>query len=142
MSSIERLFTYGTLRMGADNAMQKFLTDRAGWLGQATFQGNLYYCNGHPAVLPSENNEDKVIGDLFEAGKLHEIFKTLDRYEGFDPANKAESLYLRKQKTVTLQSSKKKQALEAWIYLYNKPIDKARKIRSGDYLKYSETNLG
>lgn len=141
MSSIELLFTYGTLRLGADNPMQNFLSVRAHWLGQASFQGKLYYCNGHPAVLPSNHSKDKVIGDLFEVDESTDILKILDRYEGFDPANEEGSLYLRKSKRVSLDKGDKKERLEAWIYIFNRPIDTAVRINSGDYLQYSKSNL-
>jgi len=47
------LFTYGTLRKGTGNKMQEFLDKRSQWMGQATFQGRLYFTGGHPAVIDS-----------------------------------------------------------------------------------------
>lgn len=132
--SNEILFTYGTLRKEADNPIQRFLIDRAVWIGKGFFQGKLYFTNGHPAAVPSDSQTNSVTGDLFDIENSPELLQTLDRYEGYDPANPEGSLYIRAKKTIWLKESDKN--VEAWIYLFNKPVDASEEISSGDYLRF------
>lgn len=132
--SKELLFTYGTLRRGVESPMQRFLTDRTTWLGEATFQGKLYYVGGHPAAIPSSLKKDTVTGDLFEIDGSSDLIRRLDQYEGFDKNNHTASLYIRDKKNVRLNDTT--EILDAWIYLFNKGVDGSKQIHSGDYLRY------
>ena len=128
------LFTYGTLRKGVDIPMQRFLSNRSTWMGEAIFQGKLYYVGGHPAAVPSSSKKDAVTGDLFRIDNGTDLIRRLDQYEGFDENNRKGSLYIREKRKVRLKKSDK--TLLAWIYLFNKPVDDSQKIESGNYLHY------
>ena len=132
----ERLFTYGTLRKGEQNPMQEYLQKNSTWLGRAQFHGKLYFADGHPAAVSSNDDESVILGDLFECNRGKGLLKELDRYEGYHPDDTKRSLYIRKMRTVTLEESGK--MCKAWIYLYNQPIKNATHISSGDYRKFSQ----
>lgn len=133
--SNEILFTYGTLRKDADNPMQQFLIKRAIWIGEAFFRGKLFFANGHPAALPSHSQNDSIIGDIFDIGNSPDLLPKLDNYEGYKPDYREESLYIREKRRVYLKKSN--QELKAWIYLFNKPVNKSEEISSGDYLQFA-----
>ena len=128
------LFTYGTLRREADTAMRKVISREAAYIGEGSYQGELYLAGSHPAVIPSQDQEDQVAGDLFDLSKAPGLLERLDRYEGYDPREPEASLYVRKMGQIQLRDSR--QTREAWIYLYNRSLKQARKIPSGDYLAY------
>lgn len=134
----ELLFTYGTLRKDIDIPMQQFLTDRTTWIGEATFQGKLYYVGGHPAAIPSSSSNDSITGDLFEIDGSSDLIHRLDQYEGFDKHNQSSSLYIREKKKVHL--NKTGEIYGAWIYLFNKPVAGSKEIKSGDYLRFRDKN--
>lgn len=132
--SKELLFTYGTLRKAVDSPMQQFLTDRTTWIGEAYFQGKLFFVGSHPAAIPSTSSTNIVIGDLFEVHASSDLISRLDRYEGFDKNNPQKSLYIREKVEVRLKETNK--YFDAWIYLFNRPVDGSQKINSGDYLSF------
>jgi len=132
----EYLFTYGTLRKGESNPMQDHLERNAKWIGKALFRGKLYYANGHPAAISSANENDIIVGDLFEFDKKSGLLQELDRYEGFHPGRLDESLYIRKKRDVILKESEEPH--KAWIYIYNQPVERAKLIASGDYVQFSK----
>lgn len=132
--SKDLLFTYGTLRREVESPMQRFLTDHTTWIGEAVFQGKLYFVGGHPAAIPSSSNEDTVIGDLFEVNAASNLIERLDQYEGFNKNNHDVSLYIREKKKVRLKKSNN--VKDAWIYIFNGPRDRSIVIESGDYLSF------
>lgn len=128
------IFTYGTLRKGEHNTMQEFLSSSARWIGKALFKGNLYYADGHPAAVSCSEQKEKILGDIYEFDADSKLLQTLDHYEGYHPEKLDESLYIRKKRNVMLKESGK--VWEAWIYLYNQPVDNAEIITSGDYVQF------
>lgn len=113
--------------------MQRVLSNNAGHIGEAAFQGKLFLVEDFPGVVPSSDPGDLVKGDLYELGSK-EILSKLDRYEGFDADRKEESLFLRKLMTVRLLYPGKD--LKAWIYIYNGETGHLPIIKSGDYLNF------
>lgn len=134
------LFTYGTLRQGADTAMRRVISREASYIGEATYRGKLYFAGGHPAAIPSQNEDDQVTGDLYNLAGAPGLLQRLDRYEGYDRHKPEASLYIREEVSVILKKGGK--ALQAWMYLYNRSVDQAHEIASGDYLAYRSNRKG
>lgn len=135
-ASKELLFTYGTLRKGESNPMQQYLQTNADWIGKATVKGKLFFADGHPAAVSATDDKSQIIGDLFEFDQSSGLLYELDRYEGYRPANPDNSLYLRKMRKVCLINSGK--IRDAWIYIYNQPVNNALSIPSGDYAQFGK----
>lgn len=127
------LFAYGSLRRGSGHPMQSVLSNNAGYIGEAAFQGKLFLVEDFPGVVPSSDPGDIIKGDLYEL-RSKEILSKLDRYEGFDADRKEESLFLRKLMTVRLLPQEKD--IIAWIYIYNGETGHLPIIKSGDYLSF------
>lgn len=113
--------------------MQGVLSQNAGWIGEAIFQGKLFLVHKFPGAICSSDPDDIVKGDLFELQKP-ELLQRLDRYERFNPNREEESLFVRKREQIRLLSGEEE--FEAWIYLYNRPTAHLTPIKSGDYLNF------
>lgn len=92
---------------------------------------------GYPAVTPSSEPGNPVVGELYLLHEPQRVLPQLDRYEGYDPADPRRSLYLRVEKKVTL--AEPGTGIMSWIYIYNRPTANLTPIPSGDYLAYSNT---
>jgi len=136
------LFVYGTLR-GSDVEEAQVLAARAKRLGTATLQGRMYRCHEvaadgraltYPAAVPGEADDDVVRGELFELPAdpeaRDELLSVLDRYEEFDAARAASSLFIR---CILPVKSHRGRFVHAWVYVYNRPVDSLARISSGDF---------
>jgi pyruvate carboxylase len=95
--------------------------------------GRLYDLGEFPGAIPSELPGEEVEGELYELGDLRRQLKALDEYEEFNPDHPEECLFIRQRVDVQIEDGER---LKAWAYLLpRKPAD-ARRIVSGDYLKF------
>lgn len=131
MSQLDRIFVYGTLMRGFDHPMSKLLSAGADFLGQGTCRGRLYMVAHYPGLLHPENAADVVHGELFRLRNVAELMAALDDYESIGPGNDEPTLYLRETVPVTLADGS---VHEAWTYIYNRPVDEAKRIKSGRFL--------
>ena len=135
-----RLFFYGTLVEGSDNAMAREVHRLVSPLGPATVSGSLFAVpdpqGWFPALIAGEGT---VIGGLYEAtsaltpGEL----SRLDAYEEFDPHDPEASLYVRRQVQVTDGAGAQ---IMADVYLYNRPLPTGScAIPSGNFRQWIAT---
>ena len=124
------LFTYGLLRKNAGHKMSKFLSDNAMFFAEGTYQGKLFLIEYYPGVLPSDDPQDQVVGDIF---KLHHprLLTELDSFEGIGKEHAIPHEYQRMIQPVNCLGK----VIEAWVYVYNWKIRPERRILSGDFLK-------
>lgn len=132
--SVEYIFVYGSLRKGFSSPAREVLDDYTEFIGKATFQGKLYKIEWYPGVVPSDNKDDVVLGEVYKINERKEVLSKLDRYEGCLPSDPKPHAFVRKQVPVNLNGDE----ITAWIYLFDLPINDKNQIRSGDYLKYEE----
>jgi gamma-glutamylcyclotransferase (GGCT)/AIG2-like uncharacterized protein YtfP len=133
IGNVDLLFVYGTLRERAAHPMAAYLWRRATPLGLAKFQGRMYRVAHYPGVVASDDPADQVTGTLLRLGPRFETtLRQLDRYEGYSPADKAGSLFVREKAQVTDTQGR---THLAWIYLYNRPVAQCPRIVSGDFFK-------
>ncbi|CAN5180477.1 gamma-glutamylcyclotransferase [soil metagenome] len=125
----DRLFVYGTLMRNSYHALARELKQRADYEGPARFNGRLYRVTHYPGVVASSAPEDWVFGDVYTL-RDRDLLTELDRYEGCGPDDPPPTQYLRLLQSVMLPSGP---AVEAWIYIYNRPIDRLQRIVSGRF---------
>ncbi|HEX7080270.1 MAG TPA: gamma-glutamylcyclotransferase family protein [Gammaproteobacteria bacterium] len=125
----EHLFVYGSLRPGFGGEMCTVLARHAEHIGEAAFQGRLYLVDWYPGAVPSGDEADTVRGDVFRLREPRALLPLLDRYEGCTPGTAGE--YVRRTARVCLSGGGD---IDAWIYLYDRPIDGLERIVSGDFL--------
>ncbi len=125
------IFVYGTLMRGFDHPMSKLLASSADCLGEASCRGRLYMIAHYPGLLHPSADADIVHGDLFRMRDPDTLLAVLDYYESIGPEQEEPMLYLRELLPVTLGDGS---ALQAWTYIYNRPVDEAKRIASGRFL--------
>ena len=128
------LFVYGTLRRRAGSAMHPLLARYAAFVGEASYQGVMYKVGRYPGVVASENSGDQVWGEVYRLRQAALVLPRLDRYEQCRPGLPERAEYVREQQAVRLSSGK---WLTAWVYLYNRPVERLPRIASGDFLKHA-----
>ena len=132
MSVLDRVFVYGTLMRGFDHPMSKLLAASADFLGAASCPGRLYMIAHYPGLLRATAPGDVVSGELFRMREPAGLLVTLDDYESIGPGYEPPTLYLREALPVTLADGS---VHEAWTYIYNRPVDEAKRIVSGRFLE-------
>ena len=126
----EHLFVYGTLRSDARSEMYHLLARFADFIGDATFQGQLYLVDDYPGVVPSTCSEDKVNGEVYRLLDPASVLPKLDAYEECGPGFPQPAEYVRRKERVFLKSSDE---IEAWMYIYNRSTNGLRRIETGDF---------
>lgn len=90
---------------------------------------SLYNVDWYPALIPSTNKRDVVVGDVFELNDVS-FLDTLDEYEGIGSGNPP---YEYRREKVEVFSEKGE--IECWVYWYNFPLPEGSQvIESGDFL--------
>jgi gamma-glutamylcyclotransferase (GGCT)/AIG2-like uncharacterized protein YtfP len=124
------LFAYGTLRKSEAPAEIAKIVATLERIGPAQLQGELYDLGEYPAALftrPKSLIQASIIpGELFSIPNQSTL-KSLDQYEDFNPNHPEASLFIRKQKFVTLISTGQRKL--SWVYEFNQPLpSNARRI--------------
>ena len=129
---LDRVFVYGTLMSGFDHPMSKLLAAGADLLGPATVRGKLFLITHYPGLLHSDDAADIVHGELYRLRNVDELMAALDDYESVGPGHEEPTLYVREVVPVTLRDGS---VMEAWTYIYNRPVNEAKRIVSGKFLE-------
>jgi gamma-glutamylcyclotransferase (GGCT)/AIG2-like uncharacterized protein YtfP len=123
------LFVYGTLMQGFHGELQRRV--RAELTGVGTIRAKLYDLGSFPGAKLSGNGPGhQVKGELYRLDDLEGATRFLDDYEEYYPSRPQKSLFIRELVPVTLEGVGRR---AAWAYFYNRPVDEARLIPSGDY---------
>jgi len=125
------LFVYGTLMRGFDNPMAQLLSRSAEFLGPARCRGRLYQVTHYPGLVPSDDADDAVFGELFRLRRPAELLREFDMYEACGEGFAEPTEYLRQKLSVTADDGA---VHEAWTYVYNWPVAGLTPIASGWFL--------
>ncbi|MFT4275130.1 MAG: gamma-glutamylcyclotransferase family protein [Rhodopseudomonas sp.] len=125
----DRLFVYGTLMRGYDHPMARLLSSNAEFLGTASIPGRLYLMRHYPALVPSEDPDEHVHGEVFRLHRVDEVLAQLDDYEGCGPSDQR-SEYRREISQVTLDGGTE---LDAFVYYFNWDVARLPRIVSGRF---------
>ena len=128
------LFVYGTLKRACQHPLFKVLDTHAEFVSEATFQGILYLIAAYPGVIESTEPSDIVYGEVYYLNDVNSVLYALDEYEECSLSFPTPTEYHRCKRLVKLNNQ---QTIEAWIYLYNRPIRNLPRIKSGDFLDAS-----
>jgi gamma-glutamylcyclotransferase (GGCT)/AIG2-like uncharacterized protein YtfP len=127
------LFVYGTLRSGSGIPQQGLLHSHAELLGEASINAFMFELGGYPGITLSNNISDIVSGELYRLNHHQhaELLAQLDEYEECSPQFAVPHEFKRERVRVKLNHNQRE--LRAWVYLYNRTPQPARRIASGDY---------
>lgn len=133
MTTPTLLFVYGSLRTGSGSLMAERLSSAGTPVGPASVAGALYHAGAFPAMLHSDNPDDRVIGELWalHPDSVDSLLLMLDQYEGFSSDARFSSLFVRERVMVQFGDGSEQ---EAWVYRYNSPLPADTRIESGDWL--------
>lgn len=124
------LFVYGTLRQAGNHPMHHVLAQHSTLCGAAWLQGILYRVSWYPCAILSHHPHDQILGELYALHDADAILAKLDDYEECSAHFPAPHEYIRTKQTVF---SPALGAVEAWTYLYNRPVHGLERIISGDF---------
>lgn len=119
-----------------ESALPVDLLDRLGvgarlrFAGPCRVAGELFDLGPYPALRRTTGAAASICGEL-HAILDASVLEVLDAFEGFDPRDPTGSDYLRER--VVLEAP---QGIRAWIYVYNQPVDPARRVASGDWRRH------
>lgn len=122
------LFVYGTL-LQPGNEHAAYLRRHSKLVSAGKVKGVLYDIGDYPGLIlyPSAGH---VQGSIYSIDT--EALKLIDAYEGFGPGEYHPNLYLRIMQPVETESG----FVDAWVYIYNLPVEGLIRIEDGDYPKY------
>jgi gamma-glutamylcyclotransferase (GGCT)/AIG2-like uncharacterized protein YtfP len=126
-----RLFVYGTLMRGFDHPMAQQLSRSADFLGQARCRGRLYLIKHYPGLVLSGDPADVVFGELYRLRAPRELLREFDMYEACGEGFAEPTEYIRQMLAVTLNDK----TVEAWSYIYNRPVVHLPRIASGRFME-------
>ena len=134
--SLAHLFVYGTLREGAGHALARRLASRARAVRPAEVAGRLFDLGPYPGLRPRAGRRaPRVHGDLVQLAEVgrNELLADLDAYEGCPRPGQGPGLFQRVEALARCEGSK---SVSCWVYVYARPIEGAREVRSGDWLAH------
>ena len=132
------LFFYGTLRKEFGLQLSKDIGQDIIYIGSAAIKGELYDIGEYPAALPTNYENAKITGEIYEVNHPRKVFKLLDDYEGYDRKHIESSEYYRKKEMLELDNGNK---IKAWVYWYNFPVNNKIRINQSDYLQYLKNKI-
>ena len=123
---IARVAFYGSLLRSFGEQRRLCIESRLRYLGPCALSGRLYDLGRYPGLIPGEG---RVRGELYEPLDA-ELIGFLDQFEGFDAEQSERSQYLRRRTDLIEPEG------QAWVYVYNRPIEHRPWVRSGCWETY------
>ena len=127
----QHLFVYGTLMSGTQHPMHHVLAKAARFVGEGYIVGRLYQVHHYPGAVDSDDPNDRVYGEVYALDRPAETLAALDDYEGCGPGAAEPTEFAR---SLHQASRSDGTSIEAWLYLYNRPIGNAPRIMNGRFL--------
>jgi gamma-glutamylcyclotransferase (GGCT)/AIG2-like uncharacterized protein YtfP len=127
------IFFYGTLLTPFNSPVRRRIDSSLTFNGHGSIAAALFDLGSYPAAVPAKHENARVRGELYEMNDPAAVLQVLDEYEGYNSAEPDASPYGRRVTPVALDNGR---VMDAWAYLYNAPLGRARRIESGDYVKY------
>jgi gamma-glutamylcyclotransferase (GGCT)/AIG2-like uncharacterized protein YtfP len=126
------LFVYGTLRKGNVNAMAQYLASHAEFVTDGWFQGRMYRISYYPGVIASEDQTERIYGEVYKLNNPQAMLNILDDYEECADHHDQPAEYKRVYVSITgINGSVYK---SVWIYLYQWSVEGKTQISMGDFM--------
>lgn len=108
--------------------MAKLLKQSANYIGEGSIIGKLYHISWYPAFKKSNNEEDMVLGDVYQLkeNRKESLIELLDEYEGEE--------YEKELLEVTFNKEK----IKALVYVYKELVDENKRIISGNFINSNQ----
>jgi gamma-glutamylcyclotransferase (GGCT)/AIG2-like uncharacterized protein YtfP len=126
------LFVYGTLRKGNVNAMAQYLASHAEFVTDGWFQGRMYRISYYPGVIASEDQTDRIYGEVYKLSDPQAMLNVLDDYEERADHHDQPAEYQRANVSITAINATVYESV--WIYLYQWSVEGKKQISRGDFM--------
>lgn len=126
------LFVYETLAKEIAPREITAAVEKLKSIGQGFILGRLYDIGEYPGAVLSGDPKDKIFGRIYQLPGDPAVLDRLDQYEGFDPAHRAQSAFVRKRTSINRPN---KTRLIGWVYEYNRDVSSQPRIKNGQYFK-------
>lgn len=123
------LFVYGTLRDYPHSENRRL--GGCKFYSRGRVQGQLYEISSYPGLVLTDVPNEWVIGEVFQMLRPNQTLREIDEYEGCGLLDTPPYEYQRQILPARLDSGEQ---VDAWAYIYQRPIQRFRRIRSGDYV--------
>lgn len=134
MKTSQYLFTYGTLRHDAPASKYgHFLAANTRMVGIGHVSGRLHLIDWYPAAVEAPNEDELIKGIVYHMERPDIVLPLLDAYEDCDMNAPQQREYRREVMQVHMESG---DYLEAWVYLYNRPVHAFPHIVHGDFVTW------
>jgi gamma-glutamylcyclotransferase (GGCT)/AIG2-like uncharacterized protein YtfP len=123
------LFVYGTL-LQPGNEFAAYLNKHCIYFKPAKIKGLLYDVGEYPGLIIKVDKPYWIHGSLYHIDE--KALKLIDSYEGYGDTEELPNLFKREEHTLLTGDGE----IDAWLYLYNLPVDGLNLITSGNYAEY------
>lgn len=127
------LFVYGSLRRGNQNAMADFLATHADFVCHGWYQGKMFMISDYPGVIPSDDPNDRVVGEVYCLRDAQSVLTRLDAYEECSALHPQPAEYQRVLVSIETPGDLVKQ--QVWLFLYQWTVSSKIFIQSGDFMQ-------
>jgi gamma-glutamylcyclotransferase (GGCT)/AIG2-like uncharacterized protein YtfP len=130
------VFVYGTLMRGMAAEATLLASGPVRFVGRARLPGTLYDFGPFPGAVRERPKASAIAvapdvqGEVFELLDPVPALQALDLHENFDMKRPGRSLFVRRRLAVSLEGGGQ---VDAWTYLYARPVKDGRLIPSGDW---------
>ena len=133
------LFAYGTLIPHLAPANLRARLRGLRFVGEGSIAGWLYNLGEYPGAVPDRHSQRTILGRVFELRNPERMLLVFDDYEGYRKDAPLESLFVRWQSMIRLESGC---WIPAWMYVYQGICDETAEIRTGRWLPAPEVGGG
>ncbi|MTI63961.1 gamma-glutamylcyclotransferase family protein [Methylophaga sp.] len=123
------LFVYGTLMQNSQHPMHQLLQAHSEYICKGWIRAQLYQIQDYPGAVLSEDDNNKVHGEVYRLTNLS-VLAQLDDFEECSAAFPEPHEYQRQQVDVGITAAKH---IKAWAYIYNHSVDPGKRIKSGRF---------
>lgn len=127
------LFAYGTLCPPFAPVEISSAVRRLRPVGPGVMRGKLYDLGEYPGAVLDPKASSSISGELFQLPADPGILRQLDLYEGFNPQDPQQSLFVRQLRTATTSGGRR---VRCWVYEYNGDPGSARLLTHGNYRRH------
>jgi gamma-glutamylcyclotransferase (GGCT)/AIG2-like uncharacterized protein YtfP len=122
---MNKIFVYGTLKEGGYFDNNRLVKNRDSVTKAHIENFKLLDLGAFPGIVPSENKNLKVHGEIHEFKDINNALELIDKIEGYDETNKEDSLYVRKTANALDDNGNK---VKVFVYVFNQ-YNKSKKHR-------------
>lgn len=113
--------------------MAQYLASHAVFVADGWFQGRMYQITYYPGVIASEDDSDRIYGEVYKLSDTEAMLKRLDDYEECAEHHTQPAEYTRISTAIKAINGRVYESV--WIYLYQWSVEDKKYIPEGDFMR-------